>query len=317
MTQSVVSVGDLVLDITLPVQLPIRAGEFQEPTQRRVEPGGAANFMIAARRLGLDVYAAGTVGDDCFGKQIVDVLKRERIDISYVVSMPGSTSTLVIALTDPATGEHTFIGHYGSGGDVSYPGRLDRRIDKSDALFLAGYTLAEERVVPMARRAVECALDANVPVLLDVGPFMATVPPDLIRWVVERAHIMLMTDDEVPFAAGGQSGEAAYRTLLNQGPSTLVIKHGPGGCSLVTADGLEHVPGFDVEVVDTVGAGDCFAGAFTAGLLRGLDLFDAAQLANAMGAAVVQRVGAGSNAPTCADVLAILRRAGIESGFSC
>ena len=59
---NVVSVGDLVLDIILPVKLPVTA--HQDVPNRRVEPGGAGNFMIAARHMGLDVTAVGAVGAD-------------------------------------------------------------------------------------------------------------------------------------------------------------------------------------------------------------------------------------------------------------
>lgn len=317
MSKHIVSVGDLVLDVILPVRLPVQPAQHQETPLRRVEPGGAGNFMIAARRMGLSVSAAGAVGADVFGTLILDALTAEGVDVSCVVREPGSTSTLVIVLTDQGSGEHTFIGNYGQGPDVAYPPALDGVIARADALFVQGYTLSEHRVVAMARRAIERARQVGVPVLLDAGPFMAYVAPDLREWAVTQSAVLLMTEDEVPLVAEGRSGSEAWRAVLAAGPELLVIKRGAAGCTLVTAESTEDVPGFAVPVTDTVGAGDCFDAAFVAGLLHRLPWRQCARLANAMGAAVVQRVGAGRNAPPCADVLALLEKAGERIDYPC
>ncbi|GIV82407.1 MAG: sugar kinase [Anaerolineae bacterium] len=317
MSRHIVSVGDLVLDVILPVRLPVQPAAHQEAPLRRVEPGGAGNFMIAARRMGLIVSAAGAVGADTFGTLILDALTAEGIDVSCVVREPGSTSTLVIVLTDQQSGEHTFIGNYGQGPDVAYPPALDEIIARADALFVQGYTLSEHRVVSMSRRAIERARQVGVPVLLDAGPFMAYVAPDLRDWAVAQAAVILATEEEIPLVAGGQNGPEAWQAVLAAGPQLLVIKRGAAGCTLVTAEGAEDVPGFPAPVTDTVGAGDCFDAAFVAGLLHGLSRRQCARLANAMGAAVVQRVGAGRNAPPCAEVLALLEQAGERIDYPC
>ncbi len=317
MAGHVVSVGDLVLDVVLPVRLPVIGGEHQEPAFRRVEPGGAANFLFAARHMGLQVTAAGAVGADVFGQLILDALRGAGISAAHVVTVPGSTSTLVVALADPLSGQHAFIGHYGAGPDVPYPDRLDAALSDAGALFVMGYTFAEKRVVPLALRALDRAREIGLPVYLDVGPFMAAVPLDVMLRVTARADVMLMTEDEIALVYQGESGDAVYARLLDRGPHTLIVKQGASGCVIVTRDGQTHVPGYPAEVVDTIGAGDCFAGAFLAGRLNGLDLIDAARLANAMGAASVQKAGAGRNAPTCAEVMDILARAGERLEFPC
>lgn len=317
MAGHVVSVGDLVLDVVLPVRLPVVGGQHQEPAFRRVEPGGAANFLFAARHMGLRVTAAGAVGADVFGQLILDALREAAIDTAHIVAPPGSTSTLVIALADPSSGEHAFLGHYGSGPNVPYPEGLDAALAAADALFVMGYTFAEKRIVPLALRALEQARAAGLPVYLDVGPFMAAVPPDLVPHLTARADIILMTEDEVGLVCEGRAGDEAYARLLDRGPQTLIVKQGASGCVIVTREGQTPVPGYPAEVVDTIGAGDCFAAAFVAGRLRGLTLVDAARLANAMGAATVQKAGAGRNAPTCAEVMGVLARAGERLEFPC
>jgi sugar/nucleoside kinase (ribokinase family) len=317
MSKRIVSIGDLVLDIVMPVRLPVEPGQHQDVSLRRIEPGGAGNFMIAARHMGLEVSAAGTVGADPFGAQILDMLRAEDVHIAHVVSIPSSTSTVVMVLTDQQSGEHTFVGSYGTGGEVPYPAGLDATIAQVDALFLQGYTLSEKRIVPMAFRAVERAAAEGIPIYLDVGPFMAFVTPENNRRILSCASVLLMTEDEIPLVAGEHTGTSAYDYLLSLGPRVLVIKQGAQGCTIVSPQGTQRVSGFQVPVVDTVGAGDCFDAAFLAGHLNQLPLWECGRLANAMGATTVQRMGAGRNAPTYAEVIALLKQAGdfIDLGY--
>lgn len=318
MTRHVVSVGDLVLDVIMPVRLPVLPGAHQEIHGHRVEPGGAANFMIAARRMGLHVSAAGAVGSDVFGQHILATLEAEGVDVGCVSVLAQATSTLVIVLTDQQSGAHTFVGSYGNSAEAPYPPELDRRIQQADALFIEGYTLADQRTAMLGLRTIDEAQACGVPVYLDVGPFMGSAQPQHVQRAVAGTAVLLMTEDELPFVTGERDRDRAYQGLLAQGPHTLVVKHGEQGCTVITPDGRAYVPGYPVRaVIDTVGAGDCFAGAFLAGQLQGLGLVDSVRLANAMGAATVQKVGAGTNAPTCDEVLAVLARAGERIEFSC
>lgn len=310
MPERVISLGDLVLDLIMPVRFPIEGGHSQAPPWQRAEPGGAANFLFAAQHMGLDVLPVGTVGADGFGDMILNLLREQCIDTRYVSALPGSTSTVVAVLTDQASGEHAFIGHFGTGPEVPYPDGLDGEIARVAAVFLAGYTLAEQRMVDLAVRAVERARGEDVPIFLDVGPFMAQVAPELVRWAVEHADTILLTEDEIPLVADAPDEATALAALLAQGPEALIVKRGAGGCTVVTREGQTDVPGFPTMVVDTVGAGDCFAGAFVAGRLAGLSRQEAARLANAMGAASVAKVGAGRNAPTLDEVRTVLEAAG-------
>jgi len=311
-SKHVVSVGDLVLDILMAVRLPLQAGEHQTARERIIGPGGAGNFIVAARHMGLDVSAVGIVGEDIFGQQILEPLHAAGVDTTFVAAVPGSTSTLVLVMVEPNTGKHVFVGDYGHGPVAPYPAGLDARIASADAIFVQGYTLYEQRMIPLARLAVERAREVGTPVYLDVGPFMAWMQPDDVRWIVARAAVIMATEDELPLASGGRTGDAAIRYLLDAGAELLVVKRGEQGCVIHTRAESMHVPGFAVPVVDTVGAGDCFDAAFVAGHLYGLELRLCGRLANAMGAAVVGRLGAGANAPSRDDVLALLREAGEE-----
>lgn len=111
-------------------------------------------------------------------------------------------------------------------------------------------------------------------------------------------------------------GDVAANTaaLLSRVP-TVVVKEGERGCTVHRA-GAEplNVPGFPVEVVSVLGAGDAFAAGLITGRLRGWDWFRSARLGNACGAIVVTRIGCADFTPTQAEVDAFVEEKG---GWEC
>jgi len=87
----------------------------------------------------------------------------------------------------------------------------------------------------------------------------------------------------------------------------VVVKLGSKGCAVFESAGEEYVPGFQVDAVDSTGAGDCFVGAFLVGLRRGMDLAGAARFANAAGALSVGRLGAVTGLLSIEETLAWMR----------
>ncbi len=318
MAKRIVTVGDLVLDIILPVKLPLQPAQHQNVARRNVQPGGMANFALAALNFGVEISMSGAIGTDAFGQIVLRELNERGADTRHVVAMPEAETTLVVVLTDPEEDKHVFLGHYGAGPEAPYPEGLDETIENADALFIEGYTLTEERVVAMTIRAIEHAYKVGTPIFLDAGPFLKYADPQQVRWALERTHVLFLADDEAPYATDGEAGPNAFARLLTMGPRFVVAKRAAEGSMVVTTDWWLDVPSYSVErVVDSVGAGDTFDAVFMAGMLRGMPLQACAKLANAAGALVVQRVGGGVTAPTCEETLALIRQAGDEVEFSC
>lgn len=317
MKKHVISVGDLVIDLITPVTLPIVAAHHQEVPFMNVEPGGGSNFMIAASRIGLRVSSVGALGDDTFGQTLVKILHDEGVDTTGIHISKGADSPLVLSLIDHQKHEHVFIGRPNSGPEVPYSDTMDQIVRSADALFFQGYTLLERQIAGLVTAAAERGRELNLLTYFDVGPTVKHSPIEQVRWMIAQTDVVLTTEDEIELVGHGTQGDDALEYLLSLGPKLLVIKKGPNGCTLVQHDSKTHVPGFTVPVVDTVGAGDCFDAAFIYGQLHGLSLRDSAILANAIGAASVQKMGAGRNVPTCAEANAVLEQAGSELRFSC
>ncbi|RME76262.1 MAG: carbohydrate kinase family protein [Chloroflexi bacterium] len=305
--QPILSIGDLVADLVVAVpHLPVEAGQHQLARDIRLEPGGAANFLIAGARLGAVMAAVGGLGRDPWGHLVADILRQEQVDLSGVQF--SGTTTLVVVLVGP-DGEHVFLGRYGQGDPLALRPEDIQQIQNCAALYTAGYALAEDRLAALTLQALRLARQSGRPVYFDPGPQFGAVPADIQTQILPLVDTLLLTADELALFPHPHPAD-----LLRHGPRLVVVKQGAGGCTLYSPQKPEgdHFPGYPVPVRDTSAAGDSFNAAFIAAASRGLPPADCARLANAVGAAKVQKLGGGRNVPTRAEVQAVLDRFGIE-----
>ncbi len=157
--------------------------------------------------------------------------------------------------------------------------------------------------IPLAtvEHAVNTAAAAGTRTILNLSP-VASVP-ELTLAVVD---LLLVNQHEAAWLLG-DAEDAAVRTselpgLLDLGPRTAVVTSGARGAVVVEADGLTEVPSPSVDVVDTTGAGDAFAGALATALSGGAALTDAVELAVRVAAFSVTRRGAQPSYPTVAEL---------------
>lgn len=314
MKLEVVSFGDVVADINIAIpHLPVQANEHQTAHDMFVGPGGSCNFMIAGAQLGLTMHALGSIGDDIYGRQLISVLKRQRVDVSALHMVEGMRTTSVVVIIDEA-GEHVFIGVLGAKGPETLPPSWREIISWTHAFFTSGWThrLMWPQVV---LDALHTARVNDVPVFFDVSPEVPSIDPDWLAEVLHRTTVLLLTQEEAEQMTGMGQAEEAGRALLARGPEMVVVKLGPGGCNIITATESVVCQAFPVKVRDTTGAGDAFDAACVYAHLVGYGLKEMGTFANAVGAAKVQKLGAGVNVPTADEVRAILQRFDVPVDF--
>ena len=307
MAKRLVTVGDLVVDLLLDVRLPVAADAHQMSPTLLLEPGGACSTILAARNLGLAVAPLGTVGADFQGRMLVDIMRGAGVDTSALLIPENSTTTTVVALADKKRGGHVFLGNYGEGTAITLTEAAGDQLERANAIFIPGYSLVEARLAPLIDALLSFMATSEIPLCVDVGPFMGQMEQGRINEVLRITDVLLLTEDEVPFVAQGKREITACRAMLERFPNLLIVlKLAEAGCQIMARDIDLHCPGFPVEVVDSIGAGDGFAAAFIWARLRGYAAADCGKIANAMGAASVMKAGAGRNVPTCREVQDIL-----------
>ncbi|MFW6181204.1 MAG: sugar kinase [Spirochaetota bacterium] len=263
--------------------------------------GDTPIFIGAAARLGAACCFIGVVGEDDFGRCVVNRLRADGVDVSCVRVAPGRT-TAVTFVSYFSDGSRKFIYHctHAAAGLLG-PGDIDpERFRDIGWLHVTGFALAGS---PSAERAVHKALglisdrvrvsfDPNIrPEILSVEQIRRLCAP-----VLERACLVLPSAGEAAMLTGEPDDERGCRRL-QEGGKLVARKNGSRGCTLYGEEGRVEVPGFPVREIDPTGAGDCFAAAFITGLNEGMSPGEAARFANAVGAMSVRARGPMEGAP--------------------
>jgi sugar/nucleoside kinase (ribokinase family) len=312
MTLDIMTYGDLVADALLAIpSLPLFPNREQIAHDMHTEPGGMANFLIMASRLGGNVAPVGVLGDDPYGRMIQASLEAEGVDISGLTAIQGKQTTLILVLVSDA-GEHVFVGVLGTArvGREALQAAAEK-LHGAKAYYTNGYTFLEteppELVVETMRRARGEAMLVG----FDPGPQVQFLERSLMVSAVSAADVLFATAEEAALLSGEEDPDRAAAALLAWGPELVVIKRGVAGCLIASRQGCLELPGFPVEVRDTAGAGDAFDAAFLLARIRGLTLQEAGNLANAVGAVAVTRIGAGRELPSRDEVFALLAKQGV------
>ncbi|HKZ91224.1 MAG TPA: PfkB family carbohydrate kinase [Candidatus Limnocylindrales bacterium] len=279
----------------------------------RVTPapgGGQYNTARTIARLGGDAHFLGRLSDDWFGRLLRARLEADGVGTDLVVETADPT-TLVLAEIDAAGGAH----YHWYIERTTVPGlQLEdarRSLRPSPAALHVGTLGLTMEPVADSLAAVVAEVPAETLVMVDPN-CRPTATPDVTVYrermsrVLGRADIVKGSDEDFAFLALAETPEASARLLLDRGVGAVIVTHGSEAARAWCAGGEVVVPVPVVEVVDTVGAGDTFGGAFLARWLeQGLgreQLADRDRLEDAVAfaarAAAINCTRAGAEPPT-------------------
>jgi ribokinase len=277
------------MDLTLRVEALPAPGETVLGGEPTSSPGGkGANQAVAAARAGAHVAFVGCVGGDPEGEAIAADLAAAGVSTTQLRTSNEHRTGLAVVLVAPS-GENQIVVAPGANHRL----RADD-VDRARALVSSASVLLVQLEVPLdvVRHAIKVASECGTTVLLNLSP-ATPLDADTLRLVdvliVNRTEAAFLLDQ--PPTDGMPLGDVA-NLLRRLGPAAVVLTAGAGGAVCATEEGVVRIDPLPVTVVDTTGAGDAFAGALAAELSRGAGLEAAATVANAAGAAAVQRHGA-------------------------
>jgi sugar/nucleoside kinase (ribokinase family) len=303
----VAGMGDLVTDLMVSIErFPVDPVGYQMIDRLDMQPGGMGNFLIAGQRLGMDMLPIDLMGNDQYGRATLEAFKSEGMDVSSVHEVEGAASRVVLVLADPG-GQHAFLAY--RKGDLPVQPLLpewQKTLNTADALLVVGYSLTESYICQAILAAMDLVKENGGSVFFDPGPMIPEIPSEALRHALSASQVLLATEDELAALSGAGDLESA-RKLLRQGHQMVCIKQGASGCRIISAGQDVSCAGYPAQVRDTSGAGDSFAAAFIFGYLSQWPLAEIGAFANAMGAAKVQKFGAGQNVPTLDEIQDVLR----------
>ena len=296
-------VGSANMDLVMRVKDFPKPGETLAGKDFTTAHGGkGANQAVAAARLGAQVSFIGAVGRDAFGTQQRNGLKAEGIDLRYLKSdETRPTGTAIILVAD--SGENMIILDAGA----------NQSLRPEDIPPLKGHFEAVDHLVCQLETPHETILEAlglakscNCFSILDVAP-ASPLPPEFTT----RADLVTPNESEAEILTGIrvdslESARKAAETILSWGTRHVVMKLGAKG-SYYLGESECFVPSFEVQAVDTTGAGDAFTAAL-ATVWGTLPVADALRFSNAAGALAATVSGAQPSMPALKEVV---RLAGI------
>ena len=299
----IVVLGSINMDLVAAAPTLPKPGETVMGSEFATLPGGkGANQAVAAVRLGADVSMIGRVGDDLFGPMLLANLEANGVDVEDVMTTPDMSSGIAVILLDDDR-ENYIVGIYGANMacDEIQVLAASRALDGVDALLLQ-----MEIPLDVSLEAAEIARQRGIRVIYDPAP-PSSLPPS----AYESFDLFAPNQSEAEVLAGVtvdsiDSAHEAARVFRSRGVETAIVKLGEQGVVYSTGDFVGHVPAFQVEAVDTVAAGDGFAGALAVALAEGQPIERALRFASAAGALVVTKRGAQDAMPHRAEVERLL-----------
>jgi len=290
--------GIAVQDIVMRVQ-DFPAPGMKVPASEFIITGGgcAANAAVTIARLDGRAAFAGPLGapDDAISSRIIADLGKEGIDCGGVVRVRGGSASVSLILLD-ARGEKTIATRRGVNLGDTRPQDASKLVADVDAV------LVDNRFPHFVFEVCRAARRRNIPVVIDLD--QETEPDDPL--LALGTHVVSST--EALFATTGRRNHGdALKKLAEHISGFLAITDGPQGVYWLAGGDLRHLPAFNIDVVDSLGAGDAFHGGFTLALAEGRDLPDVLRFASATGALKCTKFGGGSAAPTRAEVDAFLK----------
>jgi sugar/nucleoside kinase (ribokinase family) len=222
------------------------------------------------------------------------------VDVGHIQVVPDRFSLNVIVIID-RSGERFFFVHPENGPAARYfpPDALDLSVIAQAAwLHTSGSGFGSGTTREVVLIAMKSAKQGSVPISLDLNLRPETNDlPESYRETVQQAvgmadYVLGSSVDEIAYYTGIEDTVEAAQELAG-GKRTVISRLGGRGCMVVSPYGeVGHVPGFKVQVVDTMGAGDIFDAGFITAKLEGLSPIEAARWGNALAALSVSHEGA-------------------------
>ena len=299
-----------------------------EPAIRPVSGGAVFNTAIALGRIGTPVGFFSGLSSDLFGDQLRASLEESGVDHALAVTRDLPTTLAFVSLTG-GQARYTFYDE-NTAGRMLAPSDLPDVPANVTALFFGGISLISEPC-GTAYETLARAQSGRKVIMLDPNIRLSFIKNEAayrerLRQMIGASDIMKVSDEDLEWIIPGEEPlETKVQKLLGAGPKLVFVTAGDAGATAFAANGVKvSAAGRQVEVADTVGAGDTFNAAVLAAMsasgrlsLAALAEVSAAELeevmtfANAAAAITVSRVGA--NPPTAHEIRALLATTGTES----
>ena len=297
--------------------------------------GSPLNIAVGCARLGVDASLLTGVGDDKVGTFILNFLEKEGVNTHCIPTIKGTrSSAVVLGIEPPDKFPLVYYRDNAADSQITIDDVIKAKINDYKILRLNGTALNIEPTRSATFFAAEVADKNDIDVVLDLD-FRADQWHDYrafgltIRALLPKVKIAIGTEEEILAATMSSTSQVTIKDqqisapeikgdidssieqLLALGIETLIVKRGSAGASIHYPDGSKKdVPGFPVEILNVLGAGDAFASGFLYGILQDWDLYKSCRMGNASGAQVVTKKGCANFMPYLNESMSFINERG-------
>lgn len=283
-------------------------------------PGGApANVAVALQRLGLRAGFVGKVGRDPFGEYLRESLAQTGVDTTYLfVDEKVRTTAVYVAVWDDGRKDLCFYRNPGADMMLTADEISDSIFKGARCFHFGSISFIDEPSASAQKKALQIAQDKGLMISYDPN-YRPTLWPDrqtaekIIQDSFRHCHLAKVSEEEWQVATGYDDLEDGIHAIMSKGVELLVISRGENGAIATNGDYRIELPGLEVDVIETTGAGDGFLGAILTELLPEREktgslatlseekVRNALKIANAVGALTCKKPGAIPALPTRAE----------------
>ena len=297
--------------------------------------GSPLNMAVGTKRLGLRSALITAIGQDQIGDFLLNFLNKEGVETKFIPRKPGfRTSAVVLGIQPPDNFPLVYYRENCADSKVSIDDVIYANVSDCRLFEISATALNVEPSRSAGFFAAEEAVKHNVPILIDLD-FRADQWHDprsfgvTTRAYLQYCTIALGTEEEIlatmlsdpnqikitnqqisaPEIRGNV--DTAIQKIMALGIEALIVKRGAKGSTVYLKNGEAiDVPGFPVEVMNVLGAGDAFASGFIYGYLNGWDWYKSCRMGNACGAILVTKPGCSNFNPTLDEVMKFIEEKG-------
>lgn len=257
--------------------------------------GSAANTIVGIADMGGSTAYACKTGDDAFGQQYLNEMKRLGVSIAIEPSA-GQTGTCVVLIT--ADAQRTMLTSLGVSSSLDATDIHAADIAKASYLYVEGYLFLGDSTKAAALKAIALAKKNNVKVALTISdPFLIDICRDQFQQLIEGPVDLLFCNEQEAKAITGLNNPIDCAQALHQHCENVALTLGEHGSIIMHEGEVLPIEGVNIEAIDSTGAGDMYAAGILYGITNGLSWQQAGRLASHAAARVVSQLGARLPAP--------------------
>lgn len=291
-------IGSLNMDLVVNVDTMPKPGQTIIGSNFKEVPGGkGANQAVAMARLNGNVSMIGKVGEDGFGQTLINSLKNDKVDTTYIQTAKGATGVALITVDKNA--QNSIVVSPGANFEVKEDD-IDNNIEaikNSDIVVLQ-----LETPLNTIKYALNKAKELNKYTILNPAPAVK-----LDDEIIKNVDLLTPNETELEIISGvsietEEDIQKAAQIMIEKGVKELIVTLGSKGSLYINKEKSMFKKAYKVEAVDTTVAGDSYTGALAVALSQDKNIEDAMDFASKVGALSVLKEGAQSSLPTLEDV---------------